>query len=285
MGTPFLHVRKSPLGRGLLGVILVLTLAFGCFGIWALIRSLRDPAMPIDLRKVAFAAPLIPPFVLLIGVSFSAALGKLHPFHFFGRIRRHRGVAAMLALPQISEERLLVVRIDGDEAGGGLIASQAAIWLLRRLWRATEMIYAYLIRGIKLRSWSFGVLVSVSIGVIAVETQASGSVAMGQAVIGVTAVVGVVLAIGYSLLLLNILAHLPFGLDAALCSFRVVTFAEATPTGCARVLHIQSEMAGLRHSEVYKSPLAVQRIASWISERVDASKQGVQQTMSSRSVE
>ncbi len=277
LGTPFLHVRHRPLPRNLISAMIPTLLIFAMLGVAYLLGAPRESAAKYFVA--AAATSVLPLIISLVWALVRKRASRLswRELSTLGGRTSDQAVAA-LAYPNLGTERLLAVRVSGDEAAGAILISQMFVWLLRRVWsfltpiwqhsdglrRRVTPVLGLSVAGLALAGWlavtpsdGFPLLEAVSLVATLVLT-----------VFGLVAILAGFMA--YILLMLMLLAHLSVGLDAMLSSLDLQTTVEPSPPGEATILHVAPlkdsslTLTGLAHSELYEHREVIRGIASWI---------------------
>ncbi len=281
LATPFLHVEHNPLRRGLLFPLVLMYAVFPPAGVYTIAWLMRNGSSiltPTD--TFVFWCLSAAAVALLVPVAmFMSALLRARPDRLVWRGLRRvvtdpAGVAHELALPTLGPERLLAVRISGDEAAGGLVASQFFAWLLREAWRPLTQLWDWLDRVYRRLLLYLGVAVTF---LLMVGSLAGITEMVVLALYGLVGLATMVIALAtYVVLVLLLLVHAPMGVDAMLGSLNLQTWAEPTPPDEAMVFHVirgQSISSAKRkrqwrHSAIYDDPDVVRVVASWFLDRL-----------------
>lgn len=272
MGTPFLHMEHRPLPRGLLSA-LVITL--GILGVIATSYLFTPPQDPLTKSVVYLSLSLLSMVLFLWGVLRWRARGLIGSTDLPDSKSDPEGFLHALSLPNIDPDKLLSVRITGDEASGVLIASQFLSWLLRVLWNSLQWFWERFNRnyGIAIGILGVGVMGVMALGWLgAIPMEAAVSLGSIAAFIALTAIGLVFLVIGlitYFMIVLMLLARLPFSEEVRLSRIQFQVAAEPTPVGEACVYHVKPDInaTGKRHSQVYENAEAINFIGAWICQR------------------
>ena len=278
LGTPFLHVQRNPLPRSLLSPI-VPTLAISVLLAAAyLVWAPQDPVTKyFAVGVMALAVPVI---ALLVWALLRKQETRLRWRDIVRARRSPAEFEKQLAFPVLGSERLLAVRISGDEAAGALTASQFFVWLFRTTWGRLAPIWERLEQVRRASAPLVGfILLAVLVLAewLAVIPLSHAEMARGIAIVFLGLFGAVALVVGlsaYGILVLMLLMHVPVGLDAMLGSLDIQTTAEPTPPGEATVFHAapRDDDVGVRHrfrhSAVYEDPEVIRFIASWIRGRL-----------------
>lgn len=275
LGTPFLHVRPNPLGKNPRQYLI---LTFGLLLVGFLVSAALPSAAP-GRAWVWFGGLVlaIPPILLAACGLWRTSEGRL-ALHDFRLARQDpKAYSERLAFPEVDPDRIVVVRITGDEASGVLVFSQFFVWILRTAWKPLDQASALLDRA-RENAWLLGlsILAAAAAAGLGLTTQASVDLVRAIAVTVMAIGLGLPgLVIGISAYLVfgaMVLMHLPFGPDAVLASPFVETTAEPSPPGSVLVQHLSptqdASETWLHHSRIYEMEAAFEFISQWMAERI-----------------
>ena len=174
LGTPFLHVHKSRLPKGLYFVSLLTLLVFSLNAVSYLFRPAEDPIM---FWLTALTALLVFPVLGLLLLALWRARGDRFGLKSLREARRNPDrYFGALALPELEPEKFVAVRITGDEAAGALVASQFFAWLFRLLWTKLAKIWEFFDRYRRTAGTIVGFVLlagfgAAGLGIISTEAQ------------------------------------------------------------------------------------------------------------------
>ncbi len=271
LATPFVVARPKPLPRGLLWSGATATLlAVAVWVVWILKRDEGSWwAMPAATTVLATVLTFLF-LVVTSAMSYSiGGKGLRKRLGLLGKTRAH-GEIARLAFPPMEQNRMLVARPIGDEAGGVLVTSQCLSWVLSRclstlaaIGRFTKTNFKRLIVVLMLTMAGSGWILSDTHEGYFKDWMDEHVVSLVMLIPGLGgAALGSVMLLAMLLLLL---AAVPFGWDAMVFALHSSTYAEVAPPGHHTVLHVDVGGPGLVHSAIYDDPGTAEEVATWIA--------------------
>lgn len=285
LSTPFIHCRPRIFPEGTLLISYMILAVVFCL---LLFRGVE--VWPALTSEYLIIGALLAPMAVFLGVRWMASWLVLGTWR--GKAGLYEDFAASVAVPDMPEDKLLIVRASSDEASLALGASTFGSWIFgkisgsfaaihhagtwvanfsrkmpganRLLWGFCLIFVSILLTGFTDRDSleTLGMLLLVPAGCFLITTsEASGF-----------AIFGLLLLALYPLLVLpcllfSCLLAVPLGFDIAIMSTLFEFFVETSPVGNSKVIHLSStNVRGLWHSLPYADEKAFLGMVEWINE-------------------